>query len=100
MGILHKNWQTARSIGRERRHLAAQFAQRIAGGSLFGLFLIATPGRLIAIAGDLSGHLEALAVIGALFVQELVGRGRAVFPLSQLLKQRLVVAPAAAVGRK
>ena len=47
---------------------------------------------------DLRGDLEALAVVGALLVEQLIGGRGAVFALGQLLQHRLVVAARLAPG--
>ena len=67
-------------------------ARALRAGALLGFLLVASPGRLIAAAADLGRDLEALAVVGALFVEQLIGRRGAVFALGHLLQQRLVVA--------
>ena len=61
-------------------------------------FFVAAPGGLVAGLADLCRHFEALAVVGPFFVEQLVGRGRAVLTLGELLQQRLIVAPQFASG--
>ena len=51
-------------------------------------------------AADLRRHLKALAVVGPLLVEQLVGRRRAVLALGQLLQERLEVAARLALGRQ
>jgi hypothetical protein len=80
------------SIGREWDVFAVDFAEGVLGGVLFGFFFVATPGGLVALGADLSGDFEALAVIGAFFVEQRVGGGGAEIALGQLLQERFVIA--------
>ena len=48
------------SVGGKRRRLSAQLAQRVPRGPLLGFFLVASPGRLKAVAGDLAATLKHL----------------------------------------
>ena len=93
--------RSVRALSRKGRGcFVVQLAQGVAGGPLFGFFLIASPGRLVTGRADLCGDLEALAVVGAFFVQKMVAGRGAVFPLGQLLQQRFVVAAQLAAGRQ
>src|SRR5262249_43089518 len=77
---------------------ARDLRQRVHRGLLFRFFLVAAPGGGVVVAADDGGDLEALAVIGALLVQELV-EGRLIeLALGHLLKVRLVVARVSALG--
>ena len=84
--------QPAGSRSAERYFFAADDSQRIARCTLLGFLLVGSPGRRILRAADLGGHFEAFAVVGAFFVEQLIGGGGLEFPLGQLLEQRLVVA--------
>ena len=50
--------------------LAVDVGQRVHGSFLLSLFLVATPSAGKGAAGNLSGHFEALAVIGAFLVEQ------------------------------
>ena len=62
--------------------LAAELVHCVSRRPLLGLLLISSPGRRIAAAADLRGDLEALAVVRALLVEQLVGGRRAQLPLA------------------
>ena len=79
------------AVRRIRRRLAVDLAQGVPRCPLLGFLLVAAPGGLEAVVTHLGGDLEALAVIGTLFVQQLVGRRGAMLPLGKLLQHRLVV---------
>src|SRR6516225_6313546 len=71
--------------------LAFQLIQRVLGGALFGRFLVRSPCRMVRLLPDQGGHLEALRMIGALFVQQPVHRRLPEHFLRVLLQQALVV---------
>ena len=88
-----------RSIRGEGDVVAADLAQGVAGGHCSASFLIAAPGGLIPVAADLGRNLEALAVVGPFFVEQLIGGGAAELALGELLQLRFVVAAVFARGR-
>src|SRR3972149_2329340 len=69
------------------RRVAAQVADRVVGGPLFGFLFAAAPGGRESRLADLGCHLEALAVVGALLVEPVIRRRRAVLALGELLQQ-------------
>ncbi len=62
----------AKSVGGEGEFFAGDFAEGNLGGVLFGFFFVAAPGGLVALRADLRGNFEALAVVGAFFVEQRV----------------------------
>src|SRR5947207_15530188 len=79
-------------VGFVRNRLAVDFGQSVHGGLLFGFLFVAAPGGWIVMPADDRRDLEALAVVGSLFVQELVKGGGAKLALRDLLQQRFEVA--------
>src|SRR5262245_22868641 len=69
-----------------RDFLAPYFAECVSCGSLLSFFLVTAPGGRETVATDLCRNLETLAVIGAFFIQQLIGRRLAVLALCQLLQ--------------
>ena len=65
---------------------AAEFREGVRGGPLLSLLFVAAPGWRIAAAADLSRDVEALAVVGALLGEHLVGGREAEIPLGPLLE--------------
>src|SRR3954451_1356693 len=78
-------------FGRIRHRIAAKFANGVVGRALLRLLLASSPSRRKSLSPDLCRHLEALAMIGAFLVHEMVGRRHSVFALRELLEERLVV---------
>src|SRR3954465_2130648 len=81
----------ASSIRFEREGFARKLAERVEGGALFRVFLVAPPGRRIRLAADQGRDLEALGVIGALLVEQDVRRRLAELTLGNLLEVALVI---------
>src|SRR5947209_1184892 len=79
-------------VGFVRNWLAVDFGQSVHCGLLLGFLFVAAPGGRIVMPADDRRDLEALAVVGSLFVQELVKRGGAELALRDLLEQRFEVA--------
>jgi hypothetical protein len=88
----------AELFGGEGRRVAAELAEGVSGGALLGFLLVASPGGLIAIGADLRGDLEALAVVGPFFIEQLIGGRGAVLALGELLQERLVIAAGLSFG--
>src|SRR4051812_14995140 len=88
------------SIRFEREGVARELAQRVEGGALFCIFLVAAPCRSVRLAADQRRDLEALRMIGALLVEQDI-RGRlAELALGHLLEVALVVDPALTLNRR
>src|SRR5437870_919519 len=79
-------------VGFVRNRFAVDFGQGVHGSLLFGFLFVAAPGGWIVMPADDCRDLEALAVVGSLFVQELVKGGGAELALRDLLQQRFEVA--------
>src|SRR5882672_1551752 len=92
MFIIHPSSFIVFLVGFVRDWLAVDFGQSIHGGLLLGFLFVAAPRGRIVMPADDRRDLEALAVIGALFVQELVKGGGAKLALRDLLQQRFEVA--------
>ena len=64
---------------RVRQLIAFDFGEGVERRFGFGLFFIPAPNRLVAMPGDLRGDLEALIVLGPLFIEDHIPRCGAEF---------------------
>ena len=77
----------ATTLSRARRdRLRRDLGQGVHGRPLLGLLLGAAPGAGVGVAADHRGDLEALAVVGALLVEQDVLRRRVELALGDLLQ--------------
>src|SRR5688572_24119188 len=79
------------SFGRVGDRFAVDQAEGVVRGALLGFLLAAAPRGRIAGVADLRRDHEALAVIGALFVEKLIGGRQTAAALRFLLQQRFEI---------
>src|SRR5687768_9195650 len=87
-----------RFLARKRHRVSAQLTDGVVGRTLLRLLLAAAPSRRKTLLSNLCRHLEALAVVRPLFVEQVIGGRHALLALRELLQQRLVVATRVAGG--
>src|SRR5271166_5567658 len=80
-----------RSVVLDGHRVTTNLGQGVHGRALLRLFLVAAPGAGVSVAADDRGNLEALAVVGALLVEQDVLRRGVKLALGDLLKVRLEV---------